>query len=117
MHPFDLVVLGVYLAAVVAFGARFSRRQRNIHDYFLTDSRVPWWALLGSIVATETSTVTLISVPGYAFGGDLTFLQLALGYVVGKIMVVDGLPVALGPVRLRARTCDRLDLPGNSFAV
>ena len=58
-----------------------------MRDYFLTGRRVPWWALLGSIVATETSTVTLISVPGYAFGGDLTFLQLALGYAVARMIV------------------------------
>ena len=87
MHTLDLLILGVYLAAVVALGARFSRRQATVRDYFLTDQQVPWWALLASIVATETSTVTLISVPGYAFGGDLTFLQLALGYIVGKIFV------------------------------
>ncbi len=87
MHTLDLLILGVYLAAVVALGARFSRRQATVRDYFLTDNQVPWWALLASIVATETSTVTLISVPGYAFGGDLTFLQLALGYIVGKIFV------------------------------
>ena len=87
MHTLDLLILGVYLAAVVALVARFSRRQATVRDYFLTDNQVPWWALLASIVATETSTVTLISVPGYAFGGDLTFLQLALGYIVGKIFV------------------------------
>ena len=87
MQPLDLVVLCTYLAAVVAFGARFSRRQRSVRDYFLTRKQVPWWALLGSIVATETSTVTLVSIPGYAFGGDLTFLQLALGYVIGRVIV------------------------------
>lgn len=87
MHTVDLLILGIYLTAVVALGARFSRRQATVRDYFLSDHQVPWWALLASIVATETSTVTLISVPGYAFGGDLTFLQLALGYIVGKIFV------------------------------
>lgn len=83
----DVVVLAVYLLGVVALGVRYSGRQTNVQDYFLTTKRVPWWALLGSIAATETSTVTLISVPGYAFGGDLTFLQLALGYVLGKVLV------------------------------
>ncbi len=87
MHPLDLVVLCVYLVAMVAFGACFSSQQRNVRDYFLSGKQVPWWALLGSIVATETSTVTLISVPGYAFGGNLTFLQLALGYILGRIVV------------------------------
>ncbi len=83
----DLLVLVLYVAGVVWLGARFSRRQRSIRDYFLTGQQVPWWALLGSIVATETSTITLISVPGYAFGADLTFLQLALGYVVARVLV------------------------------
>ena len=87
MQPLDLVVLCGYLAVMIGFGARFSRQQRNVRDYFLSGKQVPWWALLGSIVATETSTVTLISVPGYAFGGDLTFLQLALGYIFGRIVV------------------------------
>ena len=87
MQAVDLLVVGVYLIAVVWFGARLSRRQTGIRDYFLTDRRVPWWAVMGSIVATETSTVTLISVPGYAFGADLTFLQLAIGYLAGKLLV------------------------------
>ncbi len=56
----DVVVLAVYLLGVVALGVRYSGRQTNVQDYFLTTKRVPWWALLGSIAATETSTVTLI---------------------------------------------------------
>ena len=87
MHAIDLLVLAAYLVAVVWFGTYCSQSQRGVRDYFLTGRRVPWWALLGSIVATETSTVTLISVPGYAFGGDLTFLQLALGYAVARMIV------------------------------
>ena len=87
MHPLDLLVLGAYLITVVWFGVYFARRQHGVRNYFLSDQQVPWWALLGSIVATETSTVTLISVPGYAFGGDLTFLQLVFGYVVARVLV------------------------------
>ena len=87
MNMIDLVVVVVYLLLVIVIGVRHSGHQRTSHEYFLTGKQVPWWALLGSIVATETSTVTLISVPGYAFGGDLTFLQLVMGYVVGKIAV------------------------------
>ena len=87
MHVVDLLVVGLYIAAVIWLGARFSHAQRGPRDYFLTRNRIPWWALLGSIVATETSTVTLVSVPGYAFGGDVTFLQLALGYVAGRVLV------------------------------
>ncbi len=87
MQIADLLVLVLYVTGLVWLGARFSRRQRNIRDYFLTGRQVPWWALLGSIVATETSTITLISVPGYAFGADLTFLQLAFGYIVARVLV------------------------------
>ena len=83
----DLAVVCAYIAGVVWLGARCARRQRGIGDYFLTGRRIPWWALTGSIVATETSTVTLISIPGYAFGADLTFLQLALGYAAARIVV------------------------------
>ena len=101
MQPLNLLVLGTYLTAVVCLGAYFSRRQHAVQDYFLSGRRVPWWALLASIVATETSTVTLIGIPGYAFGGDLTFLQLALGYVVARVLVA----IVLIPVFFRA---DRL---------
>ena len=83
----DLAVLAAYVAGVVWLGARCARRQHGIHDYFLTGRRIPWWALTGSIVATETSTVTLISIPGFAFGGDLTFLQLALGYAAARVVL------------------------------
>lgn len=99
MQTIDLLVIVLYLAGVVWLGARLSRRQHGIRDYFLTGRRTPWWALLGSIVATETSTVTLVSVPGYAFGRDLTFLQLALGYVAARILVA----VLLLPLFFRSK--------------
>jgi SSS family transporter len=83
----DLTVVAAYLALAVWGGRRLSHGQATLRDYYLTGRRLPWWAVMGSIVATETSTVTFISVPGYAFGGDLTFLQLALGYLVGRVFV------------------------------
>ena len=85
--PIDLLVVAAYLALAVWGGHRLSRGRCTLRDYYLTGRRVPWWAVMGSIVATETSTVTVISVPGYAFGGDLTFLQLALGYLAGRVLV------------------------------
>ena len=85
--PIDLLVVAAYLALAVWGGHRLSRGRWTLRDYYLTGRRVPWWAVMGSIVATETSTVTVISVPGYAFGGDLTFLQLALGYLAGRVLV------------------------------
>lgn len=84
---FDLAVVAAYLALAVWGGCRMSRGGSTLRDYYLTDRRLPWWAIMGSIVATETSTITVIGVPGYAFGGDLTFLQLALGYLVGRALV------------------------------
>lgn len=88
LQALDLTVILGYLAAVTAVGWYFSGRQKDIRDYFLSDRNVPWWALAGSIVATETSTVTFISVPAFAFTNDLTFLQLATGYMIGRIAVV-----------------------------
>ncbi len=79
MRPLDVAVLCLYLAGTVLFSTYFSRSQHNIRDYFITGRRMPWWAVMGSIVATETSTVTFISVPELAYGGDFTFLQLAIG--------------------------------------
>ncbi len=83
----DLTVVVGYLVLAVWGGRRLSRGRSTLRDYYLTGRRVPWWAVMGSIVATETSTITVIGVPGYAFGGDLTFLQLALGYLFGRVLV------------------------------
>src|SRR5580700_6433927 len=83
----DLIVLIVYLAGITAFGVRFRRGQRTIRDYFLGGRTAPWWALALSIVATETSTLTIIGTPALAYGGNSTFLQLVMGYVVGRIII------------------------------
>lgn len=87
MRALDLVILAAYLVGTVLLGARFSRGQRGLRDYFVGGRSMPWWAIMGSIVATETSTVTFISVPGLAYAGNFSFLQLVLGYMVGRVMV------------------------------
>jgi SSS family solute:Na+ symporter len=87
VHPLDVAVLVVYLAGIVAFGAYFSRSHHTVQDYFVSGKTIPWWAIMGSIVATETSTVTFISVPGYAYSANLTFLQLVMGYMIGRLAV------------------------------
>lgn len=87
MHPLDVGVLIAYLAAIVAFGAYFSARHQTIQDYFVSGKNLPWWAIMGSIVATETSTVTFISIPGFAYGTNFTFLQLVIGYMIGRLVV------------------------------
>src|SRR6202011_2881558 len=69
------------------FGLRFRKRQRTLRDYFLADRNIPWWAIALSIVAAETSTLTIISIPGLAYDSNLTFLQVAMGYVVGRIII------------------------------
>ncbi len=89
MKTLDLVIIFGYLAGITLFGVWFSRRQKTTKDYFLGDRNVPWWAIAASIVATETSTITFISVPGVAFarGGNFQFLQLVFGYMLGRIVI------------------------------
>lgn len=83
----DYLVIALYLAAITAFGSWFARFQKTTRDYFLTDRSVPWWGICFTIVATETSTLTFIGIPAAAYGGNMTFLQLALGYVIGRLLV------------------------------
>ena len=85
----DYLVIAAYLLAITAFGSWFGRFQKTTRDYFLTGRSVPWWAICFTIVATETSTLTFIGVPAQAYGrpGNMTFLQLAIGYVIGRILV------------------------------
>ncbi|HET7553404.1 MAG TPA: sodium:solute symporter [Gemmatimonadaceae bacterium] len=83
----DVVVLLAYLAATTLLGVWLGRDQKTARDYFVADKAIPWWAILFSVVATETSALTFISIPGVAYLGNLTFIQVALGYLVGRIVV------------------------------
>jgi len=83
----DLVVLIVYLAAVTAWGAWLGRGQTGGTDYFLGSRSLPWVAVMLSVVATETSTLTFLSVPGVSYVGSLVFLQLTFGYLAGRVLV------------------------------
>jgi len=83
----DLSVIGVYLITITIFGARFRKRQESLTDYFLGGRTAPWWAISLSIVAAETSTLTIIGTPALAFGGDMGFLQVVLGYLVARIVI------------------------------
>ena len=87
MRPLDIAVIIAYFAAVIAVGLLLAGRQRDASDYFLGHRGLPWWALMFSVVATETSALTVISVPGLAARGNLTFLQIAFGYLVGRVGV------------------------------
>ncbi|MHC4079358.1 MAG: sodium:solute symporter, partial [Planctomycetota bacterium] len=84
----DLLILVAYLAVMVVFGSLFGRKSQDLEGYTVGGRDLPWWALLLSIVATETSTVTFLSIPGFAYRNDLTWLQLPLGYMVGRLLVV-----------------------------
>lgn len=85
----DILVLAASLVAVVVIGLKVSGKTSDLDAYLLGDRNLPWWAILGSIVATETSTATVLSVPGHGYGATgLRFLQLALGYIVGRAVVV-----------------------------
>lgn len=88
MHPIDLTVIVAYVVGCTILGARLGASSGGgLKGYFLGESNIPAWAVMISIVATETSAVTFLSVPGIAFRGDMTFLQLALGYIVARILV------------------------------
>jgi SSS family solute:Na+ symporter len=89
MRTLDLIIIFGYLIGIVVFGSWFAKKQQTTTDYFLGDRSVPWWAVAFSIVATETSTITFISVPGIAFarGGNFQFLQLVLGYLAGRVVI------------------------------
>ncbi len=83
----DYSVIAIYLIGVAALGIKMGGRQQSTTDYFLGGRDLPWWAVCFSVVATETSTLTVIGVPAIAFGGTLTFLQITLGYIIGRIIV------------------------------
>jgi SSS family transporter len=83
----DYLIVGAYLSAVVVYGIRSRRAQTNAVDYFLGGRTMPWWSVGLSIVASETSTLTFISIPGLAYKSDMHFLQVAIGYFAGRLLV------------------------------
>lgn len=85
--PLDYTVVALYLITVAVFGILAAGKQRSSRDYFLGGREMPWWAVLFSVVATETSTLTFISIPAVSYGGSLVFLQLTFGYILGRIVV------------------------------
>lgn len=92
LSAIDLALVALYLAGITLFGLRFRKRghvqtSRSLKDYFLADNTIPWWAISLSIVSAETSTLTVISIPGVAFAGNFGFLQIVLGYLLGRVVI------------------------------
>ncbi|HKV24172.1 MAG TPA: sodium:solute symporter [Candidatus Acidoferrum sp.] len=97
IHPLDLGIVIAYLLGVTALGMRFRRGRKELSggdreaaglDYFLGGRTAPWWALALSIVATETSTLTIIGTPAIAYADNITFIQLVVGYLIGRVVIV-----------------------------
>jgi SSS family transporter len=88
IHPLDLAIVVAYLLGVTALGMYFRRGQQNVRDYFLGGRSAPWWAIAFSIVATETSTLTIIGTPAIAYATNMAFLQLVMGYLIGRVLIV-----------------------------
>lgn len=88
LSAFDLGVVAAYLVGITLFGLRFrGAKDRSLRGYFLAGRTIPWWAIGLSIVSAETSTLTIISIPGVAYAGDLGFLQVVFGYMIGRVVV------------------------------
>src|SRR5258708_8852354 len=87
MHTVDIVIIAAYLVSITLFGLRFRKKQRTLRDYFLADRNIPWWAIGLSLVAAETSTLTIIGTPGIAYGGNFGFLQLVFRYLLGRVII------------------------------
>ncbi|MBN2357749.1 sodium:solute symporter, partial [candidate division KSB1 bacterium] len=83
----DFIILILYLVGVTIFGAWLGRRQKDTTDYFLGGRNLPWLAVCFSVVATETSTLTFISIPGLAYLTNLNFIQITIGYLIGRIII------------------------------
>jgi SSS family solute:Na+ symporter len=107
----DWIVIVVYLLGIIGLGVWFGKDQRNTRDYFLGSKNIPWWAIGFSIVAAETSAVTIISVPAIAFGGDITFLQIIFGYVIARVI----LAVVMVPHYLKGEIYSPYQLLENAF--
>ena len=107
----DWTVIVLYLSGIIGLGMWFGRDQRNTRDYFLGSRNVLWWAIGLSIVAAETSAMTIIGVPAMAYGGDIAFLQMVVGYVIARII----LAVVLVPHYFKGEIYSPYQLFANAF--
>ena len=107
----DWAIIVLYLLGIIALGLWFGKDQRNTRDYFLGSKSVPWWGIGLSIVAAETSALTIIGVPAMAYGGDIAFLQMIIGYVIARII----LAIVLVPHYFKGEIYSPYQLFANTF--
>src|SRR6478672_11777154 len=107
----DWLIIAAYLFGIIALGVWFGKDQQNTRDYFLGSKNIPWWGIGFSIVAAETSALTIISVPAMAFGGDLSFIQMVIGYVIARIL----LAIVMVPHYLKGEIYSPYQLLENAF--
>ena len=107
----DWAIIAAYLLGIVGLGVWFGKDQRNTRDYFLGSKNIPWWGIGLSIVAAETSALTIISVPAMAYGGDLSFLQIIIGYVIARVV----LAAVMVPHYLKGEIYSPYQLMENAF--
>ena len=111
VSPLDWAVIVVYLVGIIGLGLWLGRGQKTTRDYFLGGRDLPWWGVALSIVATETSALTIIGVPAMAYGGNLMFIQIVIGYVIGRI----ALAVVMVPIYFKKEIYSPYALIGNAF--
>ncbi|HEX7285999.1 MAG TPA: sodium:solute symporter [Candidatus Angelobacter sp.] len=87
LHSVDVIIIVAYLISITLFGLRFRKSQHSLRDYFLAGRNIPWWAIALSIVAAETSTLTVIGTPALAYAGNFGFLQVVFGYLLGRVVI------------------------------
>jgi SSS family transporter len=83
----DWAIILLYLGGIIALGMWFGKDQRNTRDYFLGSKNISWWGIGLSIVAAETSALTIIGVPAMAYGGNIAFIQMIAGYVIARVIL------------------------------
>lgn len=107
----DWAVILVYLLGIIALGFWFGKDQHNTRDYFLGSKNTSWWIIGLSIVAAETSALTIIGVPGLAYGGNILLIQMIIGYVIARII----LAVVMVPHYLKGEIYSPYQLLANTF--
>ena len=111
MHNLDFIIIVIFLAGSAGFGIWQGRKNKSSSDYFVAGRSLPWVIAMFSVVATETSVLTFISIPGLAYRGDWQFLQLALGYIAGRILV----SIFLLPIYFKTGITSIYEVLGHKF--